>query len=88
MRRKGLKAKSVCGRKGVKDAADLTSSAWFEYKTRDVVKNLRESLEEYPKDIAKFRRTADAAKESSENTWAVGGDGKRNHCREPFSKAV
>lgn len=31
---------------------------------RDVVKNLRESLKEDPKDIAKFRRTADAAKES------------------------
>ena len=28
------------------------------------MKNLRESLEEDPKDIAKFRRTADAAKES------------------------
>lgn len=31
---------------------------------REVVKNLRESLKEDPKDIAKFRRTADAAKES------------------------
>ncbi|XP_024017791.1 photosystem II D1 precursor processing protein PSB27-H2, chloroplastic isoform X2 [Morus notabilis] len=31
---------------------------------RDMVKNLRESLKEDPKDIAKFRRTADAAKES------------------------
>ncbi|KAJ6898795.1 hypothetical protein NC652_025346 [Populus alba x Populus x berolinensis] len=29
MRRKGLKAKSVCGRNGIKDAADLTSSAWL-----------------------------------------------------------
>ncbi|KAG6759356.1 hypothetical protein POTOM_035832 [Populus tomentosa] len=71
MRRKGLKAKSVCGRKGIKDAADLTSSAWLSIRvnrdkngSRDVVKNLRESLEEDPKDIAEFRRTADAAKES------------------------
>ncbi|XP_020534229.1 photosystem II D1 precursor processing protein PSB27-H2, chloroplastic isoform X2 [Jatropha curcas] len=31
---------------------------------REVVKTLRESLQEDPKDIAKFRRTADAAKES------------------------
>ena len=31
---------------------------------REVVKNLRESLKEDTKDIAKFRRTADAAKES------------------------
>ncbi|KAJ9182110.1 hypothetical protein P3X46_006138 [Hevea brasiliensis] len=31
---------------------------------REVVKTLRESLNEDPKDIAKFRRTADAAKES------------------------
>uniref|UniRef100_A0A803R8I9 Uncharacterized protein n=1 Tax=Cannabis sativa TaxID=3483 RepID=A0A803R8I9_CANSA len=31
---------------------------------REVVKNLRESLKEDPKDNAKFRRTADAAKES------------------------
>lgn len=31
---------------------------------REVVKTLRESLKEDPKDIAKFRRTADAAKES------------------------
>ena len=31
---------------------------------RDVVKNLRESLKEDPNDMAKFRRTADAAKES------------------------
>ena len=31
---------------------------------REVVKTLRESLEEDPKDVAKFRRTADAAKES------------------------
>lgn len=31
---------------------------------REVVKNLRESLKEDPQDIAKFRRTADAAKES------------------------
>uniref|UniRef100_A0A2K1YR18 Uncharacterized protein n=1 Tax=Populus trichocarpa TaxID=3694 RepID=A0A2K1YR18_POPTR len=38
MRRRGLKAKSVCGRKGIKSA-------------RDVVKNLRESLEEDPKDV-------------------------------------
>jgi hypothetical protein len=31
---------------------------------REVLKTLRESLKEDPKDIAKFRRTADAAKES------------------------
>lgn len=31
---------------------------------REVVKTLRESLEEDTKDVAKFRRTADAAKES------------------------
>ncbi|MQL79052.1 hypothetical protein Taro_011492 [Colocasia esculenta] len=31
---------------------------------REVVKTLRESLEEDGKDVAKFRRTADAAKES------------------------
>ena len=31
---------------------------------REVVKTLRESLEEDTKDMAKFRRTADAAKES------------------------
>ncbi|KAF5465703.1 hypothetical protein F2P56_015684 [Juglans regia] len=31
---------------------------------REVVKTLRESLKEDPQDIAKFRRTADAAKES------------------------
>ncbi|XP_059632506.1 photosystem II D1 precursor processing protein PSB27-H2, chloroplastic [Cornus florida] len=31
---------------------------------REVVKTLRESLNEDPKDIAKFRRTAEAAKES------------------------
>ncbi|GKC98218.1 photosystem II D1 precursor processing protein PSB27-H2, chloroplastic, partial [Tanacetum coccineum] len=31
---------------------------------REVVKTLRESLKEDPKDMAKFRRTADAAKES------------------------
>ena len=31
---------------------------------RDVVKNLRESLKEDPKDNAKFRSSADAAKES------------------------
>lgn len=31
---------------------------------REVVKTLRKSLDEDPKDIAKFRRTADAAKES------------------------
>lgn len=31
---------------------------------REVVKTLRDSLKEDPKDIAKFRRTADAAKES------------------------
>lgn len=31
---------------------------------REVVKTLRESLNEDPKDNAKFRRTADAAKES------------------------
>lgn len=31
---------------------------------REVVKTLRESLEEDAKDVAKFRRTADAAKES------------------------
>ncbi|KAB1214282.1 Photosystem II D1 precursor processing protein PSB27-H2, chloroplastic [Morella rubra] len=31
---------------------------------REVVKTLRESLKEDPNDIAKFRRTADAAKES------------------------
>lgn len=31
---------------------------------RDVVKTLRESLKEDPQDVAKFRRTADAAKES------------------------
>ncbi|KAK9677871.1 hypothetical protein RND81_11G173100 [Saponaria officinalis] len=31
---------------------------------REVVKTLRESLEEDPNDMAKFRRTADAAKES------------------------
>ncbi|XP_027363037.1 photosystem II D1 precursor processing protein PSB27-H2, chloroplastic isoform X2 [Abrus precatorius] len=31
---------------------------------REVVKTLRESLNEAPDDIAKFRRTADAAKES------------------------
>lgn len=31
---------------------------------REVVETLRESLKEDPKDIAKFRRTADAAKES------------------------
>ncbi|PKI33820.1 hypothetical protein CRG98_045789 [Punica granatum] len=31
---------------------------------REVVKNLRESLQEDPKDVVKFRRTADAAKES------------------------
>ncbi|XVF38227.1 hypothetical protein REPUB_Repub20aG0082000 [Reevesia pubescens] len=31
---------------------------------REVVKTLRESLKEDPKDIAKFRRTADSAKES------------------------
>lgn len=31
---------------------------------REVVKNLRESLKEDSKDLAKFRRTADAAKES------------------------
>lgn len=31
---------------------------------REVVKTLRESLEEDPKDNAKFRRTADSAKES------------------------
>lgn len=31
---------------------------------REVVKTLRESLNEAPNDIAKFRRTADAAKES------------------------
>lgn len=31
---------------------------------REVVKTLRESLNEDPNDIAKFRRTADAAKES------------------------
>lgn len=31
---------------------------------REVVKTLRESLKEDPKDLTKFRRTADAAKES------------------------
>lgn len=31
---------------------------------KEVVKTLRESLNEDPKDNAKFRRTADAAKES------------------------
>lgn len=31
---------------------------------REVVKTLRESLKEDPKDIVKFRRTADAAKDS------------------------
>lgn len=31
---------------------------------REVVKTLRESVNENPKDMAKFRRTADAAKES------------------------
>ncbi|CAH9086203.1 unnamed protein product [Cuscuta epithymum] len=31
---------------------------------REVIKTLRESLEEDPNDMAKFRRTADAAKES------------------------
>lgn len=31
---------------------------------RELVKTLRESLKEDPKDIAKFRRNADAAKES------------------------
>ncbi|MBA0813347.1 hypothetical protein Gohar_027206 [Gossypium harknessii] len=31
---------------------------------REVVKTLRESLKEDPKDVAKFRRTADSAKES------------------------
>lgn len=31
---------------------------------REVVKTLRESLDEDEKDVAKFRRTADAAKES------------------------
>ncbi|KAK8625542.1 hypothetical protein V6N13_090410 [Hibiscus sabdariffa] len=31
---------------------------------REVVKTLRESLQEDPKDVAKFRRTADSAKES------------------------
>ena len=39
---------------------------------REVVKTLRESLKEDPKDIAKFRRTADAAKESIReylSTW-------------------
>ena len=34
------------------------------------MKTLRESLEEDPKDVAKFRRTVDAAKESiRENGW-------------------
>lgn len=39
---------------------------------REVVKTLRESLQEDPKDIAKFRRTADAAKASIKgyiNDW-------------------
>ncbi|GMH28485.1 hypothetical protein Nepgr_030328 [Nepenthes gracilis] len=36
----------------------------FLKSAREVVKNLRESLKEDSKDIAKFRRTADAAKES------------------------
>lgn len=36
----------------------------FLKSAREVVKTLRESLKEDPKDIAKFRRTADAAKES------------------------
>ncbi|CAI9118469.1 OLC1v1020045C1 [Oldenlandia corymbosa var. corymbosa] len=39
---------------------------------REVVKTLRESLKEDPKDMAKFRRTADAAKESIKgyiNDW-------------------
>lgn len=39
---------------------------------REVVKTLRESLKEDPKDMAKFRRTADAAKESIRdylNNW-------------------
>lgn len=39
---------------------------------REVVKTLRESLQEDPKDIANFRRTADAAKESIKgyiNDW-------------------
>ncbi|XP_019051450.1 PREDICTED: photosystem II D1 precursor processing protein PSB27-H2, chloroplastic isoform X2 [Nelumbo nucifera] len=39
---------------------------------REVVKTLRESLKEDPKDIVKFRRTADAAKESIReylNNW-------------------
>ncbi|XP_043700519.1 photosystem II D1 precursor processing protein PSB27-H2, chloroplastic [Telopea speciosissima] len=39
---------------------------------REVVKTLRESLKEDPKDITKFRRTADAAKESIReylNNW-------------------
>ncbi|WCJ23766.1 photosystem II 11 kDa protein-related [Euphorbia peplus] len=39
---------------------------------REVVKTLRESLNEDPKDTAKFRRTADAAKESIKeylNNW-------------------
>ncbi|CAN1280150.1 Photosystem II D1 precursor processing protein PSB27-H2, chloroplastic, partial [Linum perenne] len=34
---------------------------------REVVKTLRESVQEDPKDNAKFRRTADAAKESIRN---------------------
>lgn len=39
---------------------------------REVVKTLRESVQEDPNDIAKFRRTADAAKESIReflNSW-------------------
>lgn len=44
---------------------------------REVVKTLRESLKEDAKDIAKFRRTADAAKESIRdylNNWKGQGE--------------
>ncbi|RVX22302.1 Photosystem II D1 precursor processing protein PSB27-H2, chloroplastic [Vitis vinifera] len=45
-------------------AEDESNGQEDDEKAREVVKTLRESLKEDPKDIAKFRRTADAAKES------------------------
>ncbi|KAL3578185.1 hypothetical protein D5086_019689 [Populus alba] len=73
MRRKGLKAKSVCGRNGIKDAADLTSSAWLSIRVnRD-------------KNGYKQKSRCDAVLNLKLLSQVV--DMSWNHCREPFSKA-
>ena len=54
---------------------------------REVVKTLRESLNEAPNDIAKFRRTADSAKESIREylgSWR----GKQNVAQEVYTFLV